>query len=120
MAPRWSVLSAAVSFAAGSPPPFGWPPACGLARALGGLLWACSCRRRSSVFSTESLLGAGFFVTFGCDVVLGGDGGGGTRLGGTGNGGSSFAGAGGVGGAGGGGTQFAADGEGSGGGGCIG
>ena len=69
------------------------------------------------MFSTELLFGAGFLVGFGCDVVLGGLGGGGTGGGGSGIGGSAFAGVGlgGVGGAGGGGTTSGA-GVGSGGG----
>jgi hypothetical protein len=69
------------------------------------------------VFSTELLFGAGFFVAFGCDVVLGGAGGGGVSGGGSGSGGSGLGGVGvgGVGGAGGGGSAVGA-GVGSGGG----
>jgi hypothetical protein len=69
------------------------------------------------VFSTVLLFGAGFFVAFGCDVVLGGAGGGGTTGGGIGSGGAGLGGvgAGGVGGAGGGGAIVGA-GVGSGGG----
>src|SRR5271156_2965548 len=88
MAPRWSADNAAVSLPSGLPPPFGAPPCCGLDWERGG--WVCFCNARSliNVFSSASLFGAGFCVGFGCDVVLGGAGGGGAGGGGSGRGGS--------------------------------
>ena len=102
----------------GLPPPLGAAPACGLVRAFGACVCFCKLRSFSRVFSSAVLCGAGFFVTFGCEVALCGLGGGGTGGGGTGNGGVGRGGCtcGGLGGAAGGGGAVAGAGDGVGGG----
>src|ERR1019366_6787874 len=117
ISPRCAALNASVSLLAGLPPLSGWPPARGFGRARGGSVRACIWRSRSSVASIAELFSAMFFVTFGCAVWLGFDGGG--VSGGGGTGGVTNRGAasrGGAGGAGGGGMIGASPGLGSGGG----